>query len=80
MANTAWRNSKAICPYYRRSNALCITCAQSEKETRELRHKMATKNDCSMWFGMYCSGKYAQCIYYEIIRDKTITEEYCGDL
>lgn len=72
MANTAWRNSKALCPYYRRSNARCITCAKTDDEKRELRHKMTTDNDCSKWFGLYCSGTFSKCIYFTILNSTEI--------
>lgn len=70
MANTAWRATKAVCPYYRRSNSLCITCATDENNKRELRHRMASEDHCRRWFGAYCSGAYDQCIFYAVIRNQ----------
>lgn len=70
MANTAWRAAKALCPYYRRSNSRCITCAPDEKNERELRHRMVSEDHCRRWFGAYCSGAFDRCIFYAVISDR----------
>lgn len=75
MANTTWRAINARCPFYRRSNALCITCSPSDESTREMRHKLASEEDCSDWFRAYCSRRYTQCIYYSIIDTQVANEE-----
>lgn len=75
MANTTWRAINARCPYYRRSNTLCITCSPSDEDEREVRHKLRSEAECDEWYRAYCSRRYTQCAYFSMMELLAVEEK-----
>ena len=65
MANTAWRNVKARCPFFIRSNNRTITC-QGAGKALESRQRYRNEASCGDVFGRFCATNYAKCPMYRL--------------
>ena len=64
MANYAWRQAIARCPYYHKSWDLGITCGE---RGNNLRRRFKTEGGCSEHFNQYCAKNYRSCPIRELV-------------
>lgn len=65
MANTAWRQVRARCPFYRKSFDVSITC--SVNETENIRYRFKHQSGCDEHFRKHCAMHYKSCPIYQLI-------------
>ena len=66
MANTAWRNVRARCPYYHKSYDVSITC-QCDDMISTIRMRFSDEERCDQHFRRCCATHYRQCQIYQLI-------------